>query len=139
MRRFFLATILISAAILSSSAQSTNPNRDPATALWLSIKEQLTGPDAQSWFDKNLKDAKLPVLFGKLASATPADRPNTLTLLMPEGENPEATLHLKDERGKEDHYPGPLAIGSTISFEGAGVSFEKQPLMLVFDVYTEPK
>jgi len=43
------------------------------------------------------------------------DRPKTLTFLMPQGKEPEVTLHKKDAKGKDDSFPGPLTLGSTPS------------------------
>ena len=139
MRRAFIAAVVFSAVIISASAQDTSSKEDPTTTLWLVIKKQLTGPDGQEYYDSKLKDARMPLLVGKLVSATPADAPNTLALLMPGGKDPEVTLHVKDAKGNDDHFPGPLMLGSAISFEGTVVSFEKQPLMLVFNVSTAPR
>jgi len=145
MHRAFLVFVLASAVTISANSQDANGKEDPTTALWkqdpakalwLDIRKHLTGVDAQKYFEASLKDAALPTLVGKLASATPTDRPNTLTLLMPEGKDPEVTLHMKASKGKDDRFPGPPMLGSTISFEGVVVSFEKQPLMLVLDFYT---
>jgi hypothetical protein len=138
MRRTFLTSFLVSLMAISTCAQEPNAKQDPATGLWLGVKKALAGPDGQTFFEKSVKDAKLPVLAGKLISATPADRPTTLILLMPEGEDPEVTLHVKDSRGRDDSF-GPLAVGSTISFAGIGDSFVKQPFMLGFEVTTDPR
>jgi hypothetical protein len=135
MQRTLLATILMSAVAISASAQNANGKQDRTAALWLAIKTQLTGVDAQKYFEANIKDVALPTLVGKLASVTPTDQPNALTLVMPDGKDPEVTFHMKDAKGRDDSFPGPLTPGSTISFEGVAVSFEKHPFMLVLDFY----
>jgi hypothetical protein len=56
-----------------------------------------------------------------------------LTFLMPGGKDPEVTLRIRDVQGKYDNFPGPLKLGSRISFEAIAVSFVKQPFMLVLD------
>jgi hypothetical protein len=55
---------------------------------------------------------------------------------MYDGVQPEVTLRLKDEKGAEDHMPGPVTAGSLIRFVGTGVSFIQEPFMLTFDVPT---
>ena len=71
MQRTILVIVLMSAVTISGSGQDVHGKEDPATALWLEIKRQLTSVDAQSYFEANLKDSALPTLAGKLASATP--------------------------------------------------------------------
>ncbi len=132
MQRAFLTIVLISTVTVSASAQDAN-KQDPTTRLWLKLKEKLAGSDAQRFFDEALKDVALPTLVGELASAIPSDRPTILTLLMPGGKDPEVTLHIKDARGRYDNFPGPLKLGSRISFEAVAVSFVKQPFILVLD------
>ena len=109
MQRALLAIVLMSAVTISASGQGANRKEDPAKALWLEIKRQLTGVDAQNFFEARLKDVALPTLAGQLVSATPADRPTTLTFLMPDGKDPEVTLHMKDARGRYISFPGPDA------------------------------
>jgi tRNA nucleotidyltransferase/poly(A) polymerase len=131
MQRAFLMIVLISTVTISASAQGAN-KQDPTTRLWLELKKELTGPDAQRYFDEAVKDAALPTLVGELASAIPSDRPTILTFLMPGGKD-QVTLRIKDARGEYDNFPGPLKLGSRISFEAVAVSFVKQPFMLVLD------
>jgi hypothetical protein len=132
MNRAFALIVLVSAVTIPTSAQDANGKMDPSTALWLAIKKQLTGADALAHYERSIKGALLP-LVGKLVSATSTERPTTLTFLMPEGEAPELTLHIKGWGGREASFPGPLTVGSTFSFEGVVVSFKEDPFMLVMD------
>jgi hypothetical protein len=59
--------------------------------------------------------------------------------MMPNGESPEVTLHLKEENGKEGHMNGPMMLGSSIRFQDVAVSFTREPPMLEFDVSTSPR
>ena len=52
---------------------------DPPTVLWRAIKQGLSGPHGREYFDKNLKDAQLPTLYGTLVSSSPADHPDTFS------------------------------------------------------------
>jgi hypothetical protein len=97
---------------------------------------ELTSLDTQRYFDEAVKGVALPTLVGELASAVPSDRPTILTFLMPGGKDPEVTLRINNGRGKYDNFPGPLKLGSRISFEAVAVSSVKQPFMLVSDFET---
>jgi hypothetical protein len=108
-------------------------------ALWISIKNQLTGPNAEEYFTQSLKNADVPLLIGTLVSATPKEQPSILVLSLTDGITPEVTLHLTDNNGRESHLNGPLIRGSQIQFEGIPVSFTQNPFMLTFDVTTDPK
>jgi hypothetical protein len=63
MQRAFLMIVLISTVTISANAQNAN-KQDPTTWLWLEVKKELTGPDAQRYFDEAVKDVALPTLVG---------------------------------------------------------------------------
>jgi len=115
--------------------QDSNP---PDKHLWHSLKDALTGSDGAKFFDQNVKDCKLPSLVGKVISATPAEQPSVLVLQMYDSDRPEVTLRLKDDKGADTHMPGPVMVGSFITFQGVAISFTKEPFMLTFDVDTTP-
>ena len=90
-------------------------------ALWISIKNQLTGapgagPNGEDYF-----------------------RCCILVLSLTDGITPDVTLRLTDNNGKENHLNGPLMRGSQIQFKGIPVSFTQNPFMLTFVVTTDPK
>jgi hypothetical protein len=114
-------------------------NLDAMRALWSSIKRQLAGPDGEQYFRDNLDHAALPLLIGKLLSATPEDQPGALVLSMSDGATPEVTLRVKDDNGKDSHLNGPLMPGSEIRFEGMPVAFTQNPFMLTLEVSTAPQ
>ena len=113
-------------------------------ALWISIKNQLTGapgagPNGEDYFRCCLENADLPFLIGTLISATPKEQPSILVLSLTDGITPDVTLRLTDNNGKENHLNGPLMRGSQIQFKGIPVSFTQNPFMLTFVVTTDPK
>ena len=112
-------------------------------ALWISIKNQLTGapgagPNGEDYFRCCLENADLPLLIGTLISATPKEQPSILVLSLTDGITPEVTLHLKDDNNRKDsHVNGPIMRGSQIQFEGIPVAFTQNPFMLTFHVLLE--
>ena len=128
-------TFLPAAGLLAQDNRETQPH-SPDDTLWHALKKALASSDGIQYFDQNLKDTQLPVLAGRVVSATPEDRPSVLVLARYDGVQPEVTLRLKHDNRTEDHMPGPVTAGSLIRFEGIGVSFIQEPFMLTFDVYT---
>src|SRR5580658_10351402 len=111
-----IAAIAVVALILPPAVRAKDREK-PDARLWHMLKETLTGPDGQTYFEMDMKGSQLPLLVGKLVSAEPADRPSVLVLQMYDSDRPEVTLHLTDGR-QEAHMPGPIAIGSSIRFLG---------------------
>ena len=146
MRRPVTVSIVVASLFLIPAqvgvAQSSNSRRvdvDAIHALWISIKNQLTGSNGEEYFTRSLKNADVPLLIGTLISATPKEQPSILVLSLTDGITPEVTLHLTDKNGRESHLNGPLMPGSQIQFEGIPVSFAQNPFMLTFEVPTNPK
>jgi hypothetical protein len=102
--------------------------QNPELALWLSIKEQLTGPNAQTYFDSSMKGAELPEFKGKLIESRPAVRPKELVLAIENGTTPDATLKL------DAALPGKMDPGAEISFKGIATSYTSNPFMVTFEV-----
>lgn len=102
---------------------------NPTLALWLTIKEQLTGAGGSQYFASAMKGTRVAGLRGYLISATPAERPKTLVLAMSgRGGSREVTLVLN----APFRYSAPR--GTTLRFEGMPTSFSRQPFMVTFDV-----
>jgi hypothetical protein len=121
--------IVLGVCILSHHVvcQSSTEN-DPPTALWRGIKQELSGPHGREYFEKRIKDAQLPTLYGTLMSSSPADHPDTFLVAMADSSDPEATLNLEGRLEK------PLPAGTLVEFEGVAVAFTTAPFMLTFDV-----
>jgi hypothetical protein len=107
--------------------QSTSKD-DPPTALWRAIKRELSGPDGREYFDKNVRDALLPTLYGTLVSSSHADHPDIFLVAMADSSDPEVTMNLEGRLEK------PLPAGTLVEFEGVAVAFTTAPFMLTFDV-----
>jgi tetratricopeptide (TPR) repeat protein len=106
---------------------------NPSMALWVSIKEALTGDQAQSYFDEHMKGTAIPVEFkGKLIEAKPALNPKELILAIADGTTPDATLKF------ETALRGKMEPGAEIGFkEGVATAYTANPFMVSFDVEKE--
>ncbi|MCU1272656.1 MAG: hypothetical protein JWO48_87 [Bryobacterales bacterium] len=127
-------------------AQKTKAEPVTVQQLWSYIKRELTGPDAQEYFDSSFKGAMVPggagglwYLTGTLLSAEPREQPGVLVLAISDRSTPEVTLRFKDSKWNDSHIVGPLIPGSLIQFEGVATSFTKEPFMVTFDVSTTPR
>ena len=107
----------------------------PDIALWKTIKEALTGANAQSYFDSSMKDALLPggangvqKFSAHVISMEPATRPKTLVVGIENATTPDATLKF------ETPLPGKVEPGTFISFSGVAESYTANPFMVVFNV-----
>jgi hypothetical protein len=101
---------------------------NPMLALWKSIKDALTGPQAQSYFDEHMRGAALPELKGKLIEAKPEIRPTQLVLAIADGTTPDVTLNF------EEPLPGKMDPGAEIGFKGIATGYTASPFMVTFDV-----
>lgn len=104
--------------------------QNPQLALWMGIKDKLAAADGAQYFEKDLKDAGLPKLRGKLVSQSPAVRPKTLVLAM-DGDAPQVTLRLSAPLA------GKAEPGTMIEFEGVPKEFTASPFMLTIEVEKE--
>jgi hypothetical protein len=110
--------------------------------MWLSIKQGLTGPDAEKYLEA-LLGATLPVGMGAgpnwdalhafegiLVSSTPTEHPNQFLVAMPGEKTAEITLKMKGQLDK------PLPAGTLIRFAGEVKAFTREPFMLTLEVRT---
>lgn len=117
------------AAIKDKQLQQDNPQ----LALWLKIKELLSGADGDQQFEQNVKGTAVPELSGSLISQKPEKGPAKELVLGISGDQktPEVTLKLI-EGGT---LPGAGEAGSKITFaEGVPVAFAKEPFMVTLEV-----
>ncbi len=106
---------------------------NPQLALWVQLKQELTGPNATTNFESNLKGAALPKLKGKLVSMEPAVNPKKIVVGISDASTPEITIELEGGaafRGKADP-------GTEIEFEGIGKEFSADPFNLTVEVEKE--
>jgi hypothetical protein len=107
---------------------------NPALAMWKGIKDNLTAPAGDMYFE-SIKGALIPggangvkKFSGKLISTKPEVRPKELVLAISDATTPEITLKF------ETALPGKAEPGTVIGFEGVPSAFTKDPFMLTFDV-----
>ncbi|HEX4810577.1 MAG TPA: hypothetical protein VH325_16695, partial [Bryobacteraceae bacterium] len=98
---------------------------NPELASWLSMRRQLEASDGENYFAGYVENKPLPKLRGTVIRATPPRSPREVTLSMTDSDTPDVTLKLTAP------LPRPAAPGTTLSFEGTGVSFTKAPFALV--------
>jgi tetratricopeptide (TPR) repeat protein len=108
---------------------------NPALALWMNIKQELTGANGDQYFSTTMKGADVPggaggiqKLKGKLISSKPAVRPKELMLAITDPNTAEVTLVL------DAPLPGKAEPGTEIEFAGVPSAFTKDPFNVTFDV-----
>ncbi len=101
---------------------------NPQLALWKSLKEALTGAQAQSYFDTNMKGTELPEFKGKLVEARPETKPKELVLAVEDGMTPDVTLVL------ETPLPGKMDAGAELGFKGTATKYTASPFMVTVEV-----
>ena len=109
--------------------------KNPALAMWMNLKQELTGPNGEQYFNDNMKGAEVPggaegiqYFKGKLISARPAVRPKELVLAITDPNTPEVTLNL------DAPLPGKAEPGTEIEFAGVPTAFIKDAFNITFDV-----
>ncbi len=109
--------------------------QNPALALWMNLKTELSGDGGQQYFDANMKGSEVPggaggaqSFKGKLISSKPALHPKELVLSVGDGTTPDATLHL------DTALPGKADPGAELEFSGVPTAFNKDPFSITFDV-----
>ena len=124
----FSRTIIAIAFACLATAQ-TPPHVDPERMLWTAIKQELTGADADEYFQSSMKDALLPRLKGTLISAWPNGDGIVVGLGFADTKIPHIALVL--------HGPNaaiPIGFGLPIEFSAVAIGFTKDPFLVTFDV-----
>jgi tetratricopeptide (TPR) repeat protein len=127
-------------AVAKAKADQEAAAKDPAMALWRTIKTGLTGDNPQAFFDMSVKDAELPggaggvmKFKGKIVSMTPALRPKEIVLAVENPGTADVTLKLAEA------LPGKMEAGEEIQFEGQATAFTKEPYMLTLTIDEKAK
>jgi tetratricopeptide (TPR) repeat protein len=109
--------------------------KNPSLALWMNLKQELTGPNGEQYFNTNMKGAEVPggaggieKFKGKLIAAKPAVHPKQLVLAMSDPNTADVTLNL------DAPLPGKAEPGIDIEFAGVATSYSKEPFNVTFDV-----
>jgi hypothetical protein len=120
-----------------ADAQAKIDAADPAMAVWRTLKDGLTGANADQFFEsakgagfpgKDPSDKEKDMHWkGKLVSMTPAIRPKTLVIAL---QNPAGDVTLKVDMP----LGGKMDPGAEIEFSGTMSAYTKEPYMLTLDV-----
>jgi tetratricopeptide (TPR) repeat protein len=123
-----------SAAEIAVEKEEELRRTNPALALWLNLKKELSGPTGEEFFASTMKNAQVPggaggveKLKGHVLIANPATRSKELVVAVADPNIAEVTLRL------ETPLTGKPVIGSELSFEGVPVEFTKEPFMVTFE------
>jgi tetratricopeptide (TPR) repeat protein len=124
---------ILSAAEVAQLKMDQLKQSDPALALWVIVKQELTGTDGATYFNDRMKGALVPpetdpAFKGKVISQEPARAPKVIVVAIEDGKTPDATLRL------DVAMPRPAEPGTQITFRGVASSFTAQPFMVSFDV-----
>jgi hypothetical protein len=107
---------------------------DPGFKVWYSIKQQLTGDNADAFFTQNVKGFEVPggqeakSFTGTVISLDPPDKPTKIVVAVEDPTKPDATLEFDEPL---DVTP-PIKVGDKLNFTGVADSFTKDPYMLTF-------
>lgn len=108
---------------------------NPQLAMWMTLKQALTGPDGQQFFDSSMKGAQVPggaqgvqTFKATVIAARPGVRSKELVVGLADPKVAEVTLKL------DTPVPGKPAIGGEIEFEGVPTEFTADPFHITFEV-----
>ena len=126
MRRFFRVALLLALAGIAGAQRSAPgvPDIPAMQRLWSVMKNQLSGPNGQAYFENNLKGSELPFLYGTVLSALPKDKPLLVILAMSGKSEPEVNLRMAAALTDE------LPAGTEVLFRGEAREFSSDPFRL---------
>jgi tetratricopeptide (TPR) repeat protein len=110
---------------------------DPAFGLWYTIRQNLTGDQGDSFFDKTLKDAMIPggaqgaqTFSGTVISLDLPDRPTKISVGVDDPTKPDATLEFS--KPLPDSALDKVKVGRKVEFSGVASAYAKAPYILSF-------
>ncbi len=118
--------VIKSAAEIAREQEADFESKNPELALWMKIKEALSGSDGEHYFQSELRDRAVPELEGVLVEARPTCRPTELDIAIrlpndPQNAHKEITLKLqKPLTGKPE-------LGSELHWTGVATEFSRDP------------
>lgn len=126
---------ILSAQQVALQNQQKLQQENPQLAMWLNLKQTLSGATGAEFFNSNMKGAEVPggaggvqMFRGTLISASPALHPKELVVGIADAKTPEVTLKL------DTPLAGKPQIGSEIEFEGVPEEFTAEPFHVTFAV-----
>lgn len=122
-----------SAAEIASAEQEDFERKHPELALWMKIKDALSGPNGEHYFESELKDSGVPELEGTVVDARPPCRPLELRVSVP---LPNQTHDSSEEIVLKlaTRLSGQPELHTEIHWSGVPSAFSKQPFLLTMDV-----
>jgi hypothetical protein len=122
-----------SAADIAREAQDDFERTHPELALWMKIKDALSGPAGERYFESELKGSGVPELEGTLVDARPACRPLELRVSVP---LPNQIHDSPDEIVLKLETPlnGQPELHTDFHWSGVPAAFSKEPFLLTMDV-----
>jgi hypothetical protein len=127
--------LIKSAEEIARAQEEDFENQHPELALWMKIKNALSGSDGEHYFESELKDSAVPQLKGVLVEATPECRPSQLRVAIrfpKDTQNPHPEVLLKLEKP----LTGKPEIGAELRWTGVPIAFSKEPFLITME--TEP-
>jgi hypothetical protein len=139
----FTITSIADVANKQADAINARMSSDPAFKLWYTIKQNLTGDQADQFFNSTVKGTEIPGgaqgvnnFSGTVVSVDPPDAPTKVVLGIEDPATADATLVFSQ--------PLPAAaldkikVGQKLDFSGVADSYSKSPFMLTFIDPTVP-
>ncbi len=122
-----------SAAEIARQEQDDFEREHPELALWMKIKDALSSPDGDRYFESELKGSSVPELEGMLVEARPECRPLELRVSVPlpnqNHDSPEEIVLKLATR-----VSGQPELHTEFHWSGVPSAFSKQPFLLTMDV-----
>ncbi len=127
---------IVSKAEIDAQKEAEFEKSNPMLALWTRMKDALTAPNGDQYFESGVKGALLPGTVvpgvtkfkGKLISLKPVKAPKELVLGISDTVNGDVLIVL------DEALPGTAPVGTELSFEGVPSSFTASPFRISFEV-----
>jgi hypothetical protein len=122
-----------SAAEIAREDQEDFERKHPELALWMKIKDALSGPNGERYFESEFKGSGVPELEGMLVDARPACRPLELRVSVP---LPNQTHDSTEEIVLKlaTRLSGRPELHTEFHWSGVPSAFSKEPFLLTMDV-----
>jgi tetratricopeptide (TPR) repeat protein len=119
--------VVKSKQVLEAEREEQLRRENPKLYLWMNVKQQLTAPGGEEYFNTQVRNSAMPSLRGYLIAQSPQDRPDTLVLGIESRGTREVTLKLNEA------FRYSARSGTVINFECVPRSFSQNPFNVGFD------
>lgn len=123
---------ILSQAEIAAHKEEVLARENPQLAFWLKLKDALTAPNGEQYFEGGMKGALVPPegvppLKGKLIRQEPARNPKELVLALSDPNTPEVILKV------DPPMTGRAEPGTDLEFRGVPTAFTKEPFLVTFE------